>query len=533
MKKCVTLCMITIMVTVMLLVTGCGKNATKTSTESGKQVNISLASDPGALDPTTNNQFYAVNILNHLYEGLMTWKDAGDGNATIVEGQAASYEVSEDGLTYSFKIRDDAKWSDGQPVKANDFAFAWDRAIDDQTGASYAYMLKDLNATWKAVDESTFEVKLEKPCSYFLEICAFPIAFPVREDVIKDNGDDWSLSPDTLVCNGKYKVEKYDHSSCVTLKKNKEYYNGDKVKADSLKFAFYDDASASLAAYKSGEIDFCQNFPSGETPALMKSGDLEVKNSLGVCYIGFNVEDKVFSNKLIREAFTLAIDRQYLVEKITKGGQVPAGGFVPSGIYDEKGAVGDDFRKIGGDFYDPTESGYEENCKRAKELMKEAGYENGKGLPIIEFQCNFSKEFNEAIKNMWEDVLGVKVNIISEDSAVFLQRLQDGDYQAAFTACIANYNDPITILDIFTSNGSGNIVKYQNPAYDQLIKNAKEMTGQKERMQNLHEAEKALVSEAAVCPVYFISSTNIHKNLKGVYYCPLGYYFFDQCTEEN
>lgn len=520
-----------ISVTMVASLFGCGNR--EKEAESTNQINISLATDPGTLDPTINNQFYAVNMLNHLYEGLMKWEKAGDGSVTLVEGQAASYEVSDNKLIYTFKIRSDAEWSDGQKVTADDFVYAWDRAVADETGASYAYMLKDLNASWEAVDKETFRVTLSAPCSYFLEICAFPVAFPVRKDIIEEKGDTWSLSPETIVCNGKYNLDEYEYGSYVTMKKNDDYYDSKMITAECLKFYFYDDANASLAAYKSGEIDFCQNYPSGETPALLEAGDLDVRDSLGVCYIAFNNEDEVFADERVREAFTLAIDRQYIVDKITQGGQVCAGGFVPNGIYDIDGSHENDFRTIGGNYYEPTDAGYLENCTRARELMKEAGYENGNGFPVVEFQCNFSKEFNEAIKYMWEDTLGVKVNIISEDSAVFLQRLQEGDYQVAFTACIANYNDPITILEIFTSNGSGNIINYSNEQYDELINSAKVVTDSQERINTLHTAEDILMSEYAVCPVYFISSTSLHSNLDGIYYCPLGYYFFDQCIKER
>jgi oligopeptide transport system substrate-binding protein len=513
------------------ILNGCS-GAVPPSNKSEFQINISQSTEPGTIDPTLNSSFYGITILNHAFEGLMKWADDGNGKAVIVNGQASNYEVSNNGLVYTFHIRNNAQWSDGQPVTANDFKYAWDRAVDPRSAASYGYMISSLNCKWEAVDKSTFVVKLSVPCPYFLEICTFPITFPVRKDIIQKFSDKWTQNKESYITNGPFRLDSWVHNSYLMLTKNEHYYDYKNLGPDKIKIHFIEDNVARLNAFKSKSLDFIQNIPTGEIKPLIDSGKMKVDKSLGTCYVLFNNNDKLFSNKLVRKAFTMAIDRKYLVDQILQSGQVEASALIPYGINDLESSKGKDFRTTGGNYIDPSHEAYEQNCKSAKEALALSGYPDGKGFPIIDFHCS-RKDLAEAIQGMWKKVLGVTVNITSEQSSTFLDILKNGKYQLAFTGWVAMYNDPINFLDTYTSKSNSNDAKYNNPKYDSLILDSKSTINKEKRMKNLHEAESILMNDYAISPLYYLSSPYMSQNIDKWFYTPLGYYFFTYCKNKK
>ena len=556
------------------LLAGCGGGTTSTPApaETGSaapestapattanEITVNIASEPQTIDPALNSAVDGAIMINHMFEGLMRWVDSGvetagsDGTCTNAElsyGQAESYDKvpNEDGtVTYTFHLRDGIMWSDGQPVTANDFVFSWQRLVSPETAADYSYMIDcvvNANAIMNgelepselgvsAPDDKTFVVTITSDLPYFTELCAFPATFPVREDIVSN--DQWTYDPDTYISNGAYKMTSRVTNSEIVMEPNENYYGVADLGPEKITFKLMDDANAMLSGFNSGDLDFIETMPTDEVAGLLASGDLKIVDYIGTYYVCYQTQKEPFDDPKVREAFTLAIDRTYIVEQITQTGQVEAGGFVPAGVYDAEGATGDDFRTVGGDYYAPTDADYEANCERARELLAEAGYPNGEGFPVVTYLYNTDdshKAVGEALQNMWQTVLGVTVQLDNQEWATFLQTRKDGDYSIARNGWIADYNDPMSFLDMWLTGGGNNDAQYANPEYDSLIQQAKATTDPAERMQLMHDAEDIIIGQDyALCPLYFYTQKYmLADGIQGMYYTPLGYFFFDQCT---
>lgn len=585
MKK--TLSLLLSLVFVVSLLAGCGNPGTTTATPtpdanpetSGTpapegtpapsaggpfEITLNIASEPQSIDPALNSAVDGAIMLGHMFEGLMKWKDSGvetpgsDGtctNAELTEGQAESYEkvVNDDGtVTYTFKIRSDARWSDGKPVTAGDFVYSWQRLVTPETAADYNYMIDsvvnaneimagDMDPTELAVsapDDSTFVVTLTSDLPYFLEVCAFPATFPVRQDVTtKDDGtpnDQWTFDVATYLCNGPYKLTAWNHNSEIVMEPNEQYYDAANLGPDKITFKLMDDQNAMLSGFNSGELDFIEDVPQAELPDLIASGDLKIVDYIGTYYVCYQTQKAPFDDPRVRQAFTLAVDRTFIVDKVTQAGQVPANGFVPAGVYDAAGSTGDDFRTVGGAYYSiegDADYSYEANCEKARELLADAGYPNGEGFPVVEYLYNTSdahKAVAEALQNMWETELGVKVTLNNQEWAVFLQTRKDGNYSIARNGWIADYNDPMSFLDMWLTGGGNNDAQYANADYDAKIQEAKNTTDPAARMQLMHEAENIIMGQDwALNPLYFYTQKYmLSDRVGGMFYTPLGYFFF-------
>ncbi len=541
MKKVLAIIMASVMV---LALAAC----TDTTVDKDFELNVNFASEPQTIDPALNSAVDGAVMINHMFEGLYKWVDDGNGNATLALGQASDVQVNDDKTVYTFTIREDAKWSDGKAVTANDFVYAWQRLVDPATAADYSYMADILlnaneimageadKATLgvEAVDERTLVVTLHTPCPYFEEIMAFPALMPVRQDMIEAGGDQWTFSIDTYVGNGPYKMESWEHGANIRIVKSETYYDYAKLGPKAINFKLMDDANAIYAAYQSGELNFIEEVPVAEIPALLESGELDIDPYIGTYYVCFQTQKAPFDDVRVRKAFSLTIDRNYIVEQITQTGQVPATGFVPSGINDAEGASGDDFRTVGGDYMDVSKEAYAANCEEARRLLAEAGYANGEGFPVVEYLYNTSeshKAIGEALQQMWQTELGVTVNLVNQEWNTFLQTRKEGNYSIARNGWIADYNDPMSFLDMWMTGGGNNDAQYSNAKYDDLIKQAKATNDPAERMKLMHEAEDILMGEDVVhAAIYFYTNKNMSQGFKGMYYTPLGYYFFTYAT---
>ena len=527
--------------------------ADTTASADGYNLAVCLASEPMTIDPALNSAVDGAIMTNHMFEGLVKWVDNGNGEAELAPGQAESWEktVNDDGtVTYAIKMRDGIKWSDGKDVTAGDFEYSWKRLADPATAADYCYMIdmvqgyaevadgsadKDTLGI-KAVDDKNLEITLSYDCPYFEEIMAFPATFPVRQDIVEGN-EEWTYSPETYIGNGAYKMVEWSHNAYILTEKSETYYDYEKLGPDTIKYTLLDDNNAMLAAFNSGELNFIMNFPTDEMANYLASGQITVAPYIGTYYVCFNTEDEVFSNPLVRQAFSLVIDRNYIVENVSQSGEVPATGYVPSGVYDAEGANGDDFRTVGGEYYSVSADDYQANCDKARELLAEAGYPNGEGFPAVEYMYNTDdrhKAIAEALQNMWQTELGVTVNLSNQDWNVFLKSRKDGDFQIARNGWIADYNDPCSFLDMWYTGGGNNDAQYSNPEYDALIDAAKATSDQTERMAAFHKAEDLLIGQDNVlAPIYFYTNPYmLSDNISGMYYTPLGYFFFGY-TQQN
>ena len=537
MKKLIAIALVLIMA---FSVFGC-----TTSTEDF-EIAVNFASEPNTIDPALNSAVDGAVMINHIFEGLYKWVDNGSGNATLALGQAKEVTPNADKTVYTVKLRDDIKWSDGKDVVAADFVYAWQRLVDPNTAADYCYMADIiLNANEimagemdkselgvKAIDEKTLEITLHTACPYFEEIMAFPALMPIRSDIIEQYGDQWTFSPETYIGNGQYKMAEWSHNEFIKLVPSETYYDVDKLGPKVIKFALMDDTNAIYAAYRSGSLNFIQEVPVDEIPGLLSSGELKVHPYLGTYYCCFNTSKAPFDDVRVREAFSLVIDRNYIVENVTKTGQKPATAFVPSGISDAPGAK-DDFRAVGGDYMDVSAEKYQENCERARQLLAEAGYPNGEGFPIVEYLYNTSDNhrlIGEALQNMWQTELGVTVNLVNQEWNTFLDTRKNGDYSIARNGWIADYNDPMSFLDMWLTGGGNNDAQYSNPDYDALIMQAKSTSDLAERMSLMHQAEDILMGQDVVhSAIYFYTDKYMAQGIKGMYFTPLGYYFFGYC----
>ncbi len=521
------LLLLSLLILAMAILPACGSQVA-----AGKNtLAVNVGPDPDTIDPALNSAVDGATMILHGFEGLMTL----DKDGIPVAGQAEKYEVSADGTVYTFHLREGLKWSDGKPLTANDFVYSWNRAISPETAADYEYMFDviagydegKLNVT--APDDKTVVVTLKNPVPYFLELTAFPTFMPVRQDLIEANGDAWATKPETYIGNGPYKVTEWVPGSHITYTKNKEYWDYKNLGTENIKFVLMDDDTAKLNAYKKGEILFADDMPNDEIDAWRDKPDFHLEGQLGTYYVSYNVQKAPFDNPLVREAFTLAIDREWIVKEIGKAGQVPAAAFVSTGLSDADPSK--EFREVGGDYFDPY--AHEANLAKAKELLAQAGYPEGKGLPSIEYIYNEGtghQAIAEALQDMWSK-LGAKVSITSQEWGTFLNTRKNGDYQVARNGWLSDYNDPISMLDMWITGGGNNDAQWSNAKYDSLIAQIKSSKDPAERYKLMHEAEDIIFAEKMLCPIYYyVDIFLLSEKLDGFYSSPLGYKYFMYAT---
>lgn len=524
--------LVSLVLVLSLLFTACAGTG---SSNAGKldTLAVNVGPDPDTIDPALNSAVDGATMIIHAFEGLMTL----DKNSVPVPGQAKSYEKSEDGTVYTFHLRDGLKWSDGKPVKASDFVYSWNRAISPDTAADYAYMFDvikgydegKLDVT--APDDKTLVVTLKNAVPYFLELTAFPAYSPVRQDIVEANGDAWATDPKTYIGNGPYKMTEWVPGSHITFTKNKNYWNYKALGTENIKFVLMDDDVSILNAYKQNEILFADSMPQDEIDAWRDKPDFHIEGQLGTYYISYNVKKAPLDNPKVRQALTLAVDRDYIVKNIGKTGQVPAGAYVPIGLSDSDPSK--EFRAVGGDYYDPTAAANEANLAKAKQLLAEAGYPDGKGLPTIEYLYNEGtghQQIGEALQNMWKKI-GVNITLSSQEWNTFLNTRKNGEYQIARNGWLGDYNDPISFLDMWVTGGGNNDAQYSNPEYDKLISEVKKETDPKVRFQKMHQAEDIIFKDWMLCPIYYYVDLYLQNtNLTGMYTSPLGFKYFMYAT---
>jgi oligopeptide transport system substrate-binding protein len=527
MKKKLALFMALLMICLIVL-PACNKEDEKPLTE---VLTVCVGPNPDTIDPALNSSVDGATMIIHGFEGLMTL----DKDGTPINGQAKSYEVSEDGKVYTFKLKDDLKWSDGTALTAQDFVYSWNRAVSPDTAADYEYMFdvidgyenQELNV--KATDDKTLVVTLKTATPYFLELTAFPTFSPVRKDIIEANGEAWATKPATYIGNGAYKMTEWVAGSHITYVRNENYWDYDSLGSKSIKFVLMDDDSAILNAFTQKEILFADSLPNDEIDAWRDKPEFNLEGQLGTYYISFNVKKAPVDDAKVRKALTLAVDREFIVKEIGKAGQVPAGGFVSTGLSDADKTK--EFRDVGGNYYDPLD--YEGNLAQAKQLLVDAGYPNGEGLPTIEYIYNEGtghQAIAEALQDMWKKI-GVNVTISSQEWGTFLQTRKNGDYTIARNGWLCDYNDPISMLDMWVTGGGNNDAQWSNAEYDALIAEVKTTTDPAKRFELMHKAEDIIFEESMLCPIYYyVDIFLISDTIDGFWSSPLGYKYFMYAT---
>lgn len=532
--------------------------ASTTNTDTGV-MKINLASEPDYLDPALNSSVDGGCLAVNSFVGLYTYDK--DENLIPALGEAT---VSEDGMVYTFKMIE-SKWSNGDPLTANDFVYSWNRGADPATAADYSYLFDiiardaDGKMMVEATDDLTLTVTLTNPCPYFLDLTAFPTFMPVHQASVEAADPDgtnpgaWAQEAG-FVCNGAYTLESWTHDESMVYVKNENFYDAANVTMDSLEFMLSADDTAIYAAYNNGDLDFIDTVPNDEIASLLENPEFYIVDNLGTYYIGFNVNDKMFDGKTpeeaskMRRAMSLLIDRQYIVDNIAQTGQQLADTFVPAGMADGNGG------EFKGDtsYYDAAATGAA-MVEDAKALLEEVGYsftDNGDGSYAIEPALGFEYVINEGTAHQQiaesvqadMSVLGIEVSIKTEDWNVFLDDRKNGNFGVAREGWLADYNDPINMLEIFTSESGNNDMQLgKNPStaapqnwaeYDALIDEIRTSADFAARVDLMHEAEDMLMDTGAVVPLYFYNDIYMQKsNVTGAYATIYGMKYFMYATK--
>ncbi len=497
------------------------------------EIVFNLAVEPQTIDPVRNNAVDGSNVIFNLFDGLVRigFDDAPE------PGCAERWEVSEDGMTWTFHLRKGLKWSDGKPLTAEDFRYGLLRLLDARNASPNAYMayfLKNGEAFFNGKagsedvgidvpDDATLRLRLENPAPLMLDCLSFYAFAPARADVVEQDPRGWATKPESLVCNGPFVLSEWKHNSELTLTKNPNYWDADNVKIDKVRMVMITDSNTALAAFKAGKVDLLDRIPPQMTPQLIESGEAKVAPALGTAFCVFNVARAPFDDPRVRKAFTLAIDRRTMVEKVTLGGQKPAVAFIPYGI---PGVGSDrDFRAEGGTFL-PERA----DPEAAKKLLAEAGYPDGKGFPKVTYKYNLSstnKAIAEALQAMWKQNLGVEVELANEEWKVFLNTREQGDFQIARHAYVTIFFDAGSLLEGWVTGSPKNVARYSDPEYDALIRDSLKQMDRSKRMEDMHRAEAILMRDLPVLPLYFYSTPYMQSaRVKGIYISPRSWVLF-------
>ena len=510
---------------------------------------VQYGSNPETLDPALNSAVDGGNTIITVFETLLIINE----NNEAVPGQAESWTTSEDGLTWTFTMRDGLKWSDGTDLNAKDFEYSFKRMVDPNTAAPYAetclgmidgfeeaagFPDADGNPTAepnpdalnvKASDDGkTLTIVLSYPCSYFDKMAAFATMSPVQQATVEANGDAWCTSPDTFVSNGPYMITDWTPSERIVLTKNPNYVGGwdsSKIVSDTITLLLLEDSSASYAAYNSGEAVLVKDVPTDEIPSLTKAedgGDFYVDTILGTYYVSLNLQRDAFKDAKVRKALSLAIDRDYVANTIMQGTYSAADSIVGPGIVDESGY----FHDNGNAPY--ISADYEANLAEAKKLLEEAGYPNGEGYPTIEYSTNdagYHVPLAEYLQQAWGD-LGITLTINKMEWSSFTPARRAGEYDVARNGWVMDYNDPSNMLDLFCSGNGNNDGKYSNPDFDAAI-DASRVADVSEHFAQLHKAEDILMEDTGCLPIAYYNDYWLQSSsLKGIWHNPYGYWYF-------
>lgn len=540
---------------------GTEAGATTTATNGDTDVlRINMASEPDYLDPQLNSSVDGGCLAVNSFVGLYTYDANGDLVPAL--GEAT---VSDDGLTYTFAMIE-SKWSNGDELTANDFVYSWNRAVADETAADYAYLFDiiarndDGSLAVEATDDYTLVVTLNNPCPYFLDLCAFATFYPVHQASVEAADPDgtnpgaWAQEAG-FVCNGAYTLDSWSHDESMVYVKNPNYYDADNVTMDSLEFMLSADDTATYAAYNNGDLDFIDSVPADETATAMQSDEFHIIDQLGTYYVGFNVNDSMFDGKTpeqaaeMREAISLLIDRQYIVDNIAQTGQVVADSFIPAGMADGNGG---EYKTADVSYYDATTTGAG-NVDEAMALLEDAGYtftDNGDGSYAISPALGFEYVINEntAHQQVAEAIqadlalVGIEVSIKTEDWNVFLDDRKNGNFGVAREGWVADYDDPSNMLEIFLSTSGNNDMQLGKDAtssapqnwdeYDALCEQIRTTADFASRVDLMHEAEDMLMDTWAVVPLYYYNDVYMQKsNVDGIYATVTGMKYFMYATK--
>jgi oligopeptide transport system substrate-binding protein len=520
-----------IIIICLFLFAGCVNDGDDIDVSQKDTLNINIGNEPPTLDPSLATDTTSYTILNNLMEGLTQF----DKDFRPVPALAESWEVSDDGKTYTFKIRDGVKWTDGKPLKAGDFEYSWKRILNPATGGDYAYFLYDIeNAEEyntgkikdpdkvgvKALDDKTLQVKLKRPASYFPSLLAFMSTYPIRKDIVEKYGLKWT-EPGNITTLGPYKLASWKHHDHIILTKNPDYW-GEQPKVEKVKLIMNENPSSALAQYEAGQLDYAdsKSIPPLEVPRLKDLDDFVTTFQFRNNYIAFNVEKPPFDNPLVRKAFAASIDRQSIVNLIQGAGMVTTS-WIPKNMLGYNADIGIKF--------DP---------EQAKKWLAEAGYPGGKGFPEVTFlwpDVSNNRVIAEALHSMWNEYLGIDVELNNQEWKVYLSTINTDPPEIHRAGWGADFPDPHNFMSLFTCNSGNNRTRWCNQEYDALVEKAASEQDPAKRKELYDKAQIILTEkDVAIAPFYITNQQNMIKPyVKGLDPNPLDLLLFKNVYFED
>ena len=498
---------------VFLAFISCNRSAGR---RDGSVFRVNISTEPPSLDWSLATDHVSFHVIANLMVGLTEF----DKNLKPAPMLAKSWDVLDGGRRIVFHLRDDAAWSDGKKVRAEDFEYSWKRLLDPKTASEYAYSLYDIVGAEefnqgksadgsavgvRAIDDATFEVRLKHPTSYFLSLTTFEVTYPQRRDVIEKFGAQWT-EPGNIVTNGPFLLDSWKHESEIRLKANPNFFLG-KPAVDNVEMFMINESTTALAMYEQGQLDFIDNYsiPALEKPRLAKAPGFKRVPQLRGEYYGFALDKKPFDDPRVRKAFAMAIDRA-VFPKLLQGGQTPSSSWIPPGMPAHNPKIGV--------VYNPPE---------ARRLLREAGYPDGKGFPPVTLSYNTLADHKivaEAVQGMWKRNLGVLVRLENQEWKVYLKRLQNDPSPVFRAGWGADYPDPDNFMKLFASNSGQNYSRWKNARYDQLLEQAARELNADKRARLYNEAQKILCEvDVVIVPLFNqAESTVLHPRYTGLEY---------------
>ncbi|HEX3036058.1 MAG TPA: peptide ABC transporter substrate-binding protein [Thermodesulfobacteriota bacterium] len=516
-----------VLITILLL--SCkGEGEASSDSANRDTLKINIGTEPPTLDWSLSTDSTSYTILVNIMNGLTKFGEDYMPEPALAEG----WEISEDGKTYTFYLRKDVIWTDGKPLRAEDFEYSWKRLLNPATGADYAYFLYDIEGaeeyntgkeknpdrvSVRAVDDHTLSVKLKRPASYFPSLLSFMSTFPMRKDVVEKYGDKWT-KPENIVTLGPFKISLWRHHERILLTENPKYW-GAKPKIQKVEMIMNENPMSTLALYESGELDYLdgRGIPILEVPRLRLSPEFNTEPQFRGNYIAFNVKKPPFDNPLVRRAFSAAIDRERLVQLI-QGAGVASTSWIPKGMLAYNPEIGIDF-----------------NPEKAKSWLAEAGYPNGKGFPRVAFlypDVGNNRIVSEALQSMWKRYLGVEAELENQEWKVYLSTINTDPPPLHRAGWGADFPDPHNFMNLFECNSGNNRTRWCNSEYDRLVEKAAEERDLRKRIELYDEAQKILTqTDVPIAPMFIsIQYSMIKPYVDGLEPNPLDLILFDKVS---
>ena len=509
----------------LIFLIGCSENISPVDSGLENQIyHHGNGSEPQGIDPHIVTGVPEHHILISLCEGLTIPNPNPSGADGYIPGTAESWTISDDGKEYIFNLNKNAKWSNGEPVTADDFVWSWKRILTASLGSQYPDMLYYLEGAYeyhnglidnfdevgvKALDTHTLKVNLKNPTPFFIGLLSHYSTWPVHKETVLKHGDiddrngEWTR-PGNFVCNGPFQLKTWELNNKIVVEKNPHYYDASMVRLNEIHYYPVSNVMTEDRMFRAGQLHLTSSMPTQKCPIYIeeKNPNLKIDPYMGTYFYRINTENETLSDVRVRKALAYSIDRQLLVDKVTQCGQIPAYSFTPPGS----------------NGYQPsTEIPYDPVL--AKQLLAEAGYSSNNPFPKLEILFNTNEGHRKvalAIQQMWQNELGIEVELVNQDWKVYLSREMVGDFQISRAGWIGDYEDPNTFLDLMRPNRGNNKTGWENMDFDALVEEANTINDQEKRYELLYEAEKILIDNMPIIPLYtYVRVYQLSPDVKG------------------